>query len=143
MSTNLLIGKGYSIALKSGAPKCLGNTSTLFAAWIDYNQDGKFSEDERLGNTFAAEPDKVVQLQFNVSKKALLGPTRLRIRYTNSFPGSNTILDPCKETDFGETEDYTVNIVTLNLSTIKPGTLQGPIRPIKPQKLKLKDRRGN
>lgn len=78
-----------------------GYAGDLTSVWIDYNQDGNFTDDERtvLTNNAAATGTIVIP------ENALLGKTRMRVRMSSSLTNG-----PCGVTDTGQVEDYTVNI---------------------------------
>ena len=78
-----------------------------YAAWIDYNQDGDFTDaDEKLGEYITTSSGQTFDINFTVPDSAILKSTRLRVRaiYNVSDP------DPCIDYTYGETEDYTVII---------------------------------
>ena len=81
-----------------------------WAAWIDYNGDGVFSASERVyyNNTSYNTYTSCNQGNVTVPCTANTGMTRMRIRvdYFNA-PSS-----PCSTQNYGETEDYSVNIVS-------------------------------
>ncbi len=75
------------------------------AVWIDYNQDGDFEDTDEL--VFSASPskDSPVTGSFTVPSDANLGETRMRVSMKyNGIPG------PCEMFEWGEVEDYTVDI---------------------------------
>ncbi|QOW11786.1 T9SS type A sorting domain-containing protein [Kaistella flava (ex Peng et al. 2021)] len=90
------------------------------SVWIDYNQDGDFTTDERVDLSAAAAATGNI----TIPTTALLGNTRMRIRTNFSvFPA------PCGTTEYGQVEDYTVNIVDLALPscvTVTATPLQAP-----------------
>ena len=89
-----------------------------YAAWIDYNQDGDFSDaGEKLGEFVGNSVGSVHQINFTVPSTAVLGTTRLRVRclYNNNANG----VDPCIDGDYGETEDYSVNVLSSSKSSSK------------------------
>ncbi len=88
-----------------------------YAVWIDYNQDGQFSESEEQVWSKAATQTTPVSGTFTVPDTALDGVTRLRVimRYSK-LPYS------CGTFDFGEVEDYTIIIGT---STCDDGIQNG------------------
>lgn len=71
-------------------------------AWIDWNNDGVFDEDELIVSDTIVTPIKV-------PADAALGMTRMRVlgRLWGGTP------DPYENVDYGEIEDYTINIVEL------------------------------
>src|SRR5690606_4554458 len=82
--------------------------------WIDYNNNGSFED----------EGEQVLQLDsspwignISIPSNATLGETRMRIRtqYTDQFITNNT---PCGNSEFGQVEDYTLNIIDMGCSGI-------------------------
>lgn len=105
MSTVLDTSATYDLAITRG-----NYNGDKFAAWIDYNKDGDFTDiDEKLGEISIGTSPSTKNITFTVPNTATQGKTRLRVRclYNNGQSG----LSPCDEGDFGETEDYSVVIV--------------------------------
>jgi hypothetical protein len=77
--------------------------------WADWNHDGVFSTSEICANSGAT---MVTSGTFTGTitppVTALAGPTRLRVRTVYN----TTNFDPCTTYSYGETEDYTINVVT-------------------------------
>ena len=71
------------------------------AIWIDFNQDGIFTDSERTTLTSTASATGTVAIPAN----AKLGNTRMRVR-TNY----NAAPPACGDTTYGQVEDYTVTI---------------------------------
>ncbi|MBC8047962.1 MAG: hypothetical protein H7Y00_14285, partial [Fimbriimonadaceae bacterium] len=83
-----------------------------YQAWIDYNQDDVFDDDEKLSGTniyvFAGSSDEIT---FTVPFTAFPGTTTLRVMCIyDSYEFDD--IDPCHEGiyTFGETEDYSIVI---------------------------------
>lgn len=106
-------GGNYEIKLYSDADEY-----QWAAAWIDWNQDGRFDSTEKL---FPSDPDispedenilephDMISRGFSMPNDAKLGITKLRVaadNFENSFP------EPCQQ-ETGDVEDYTVNIIEL------------------------------
>lgn len=107
---NLIPGESYTAQMTSGT----GTTSSHRAAiWIDYNDDGVFSEDERVALIpDGIGPNETVDFpSFEVENEP--GLHRLRVQYLyNETP------DPCYiSTNYAETEDYMVDIQMLDACT--------------------------
>jgi len=101
-SVTLEIGGHYLIELQSPAATYAYSRKV----WIDYNQDGIFSEPGELAASSSNEQTIVWQDSVKVPSTALLGPTRMRIS-ANYAGYPNT---PCGPNFFGEYEDYRVTI---------------------------------
>ncbi|MGH1386434.1 GEVED domain-containing protein [Kordia sp.] len=76
-----------------------------FRVWIDYNQDGDFSDAGELAFDAGSASNSAVNGSITPSSSAASGTTRMRVsmRY-------NTAPDACGNIGDGEVEDYTVNI---------------------------------
>lgn len=85
-------------------------TSTVYsegyAVYIDYNQNGVFTDAGETVYTRAATTVTPVSGSFTVPATALLGSTRMRVKMSyNATPTSS-----CGSFTYGQVEDYTVNI---------------------------------
>lgn len=86
-------------------------TSTVYpegyAVFIDYNADGDFIDSGETVYTRAATTATPIIGTFTIPLTAALGPTRMRVslRY-------NAIPTACQTFDYGQVEDYTINIVS-------------------------------
>lgn len=96
-----------------------GGASTHFiAAWIDFNQNNTFEESEKIMQKFVLDhiPNPIVTT-FTVPLTASTGITRMRVMVMEddnyTWIQGNTSLIPCTSgtLDWGETEDYNVNIL--------------------------------
>ena len=75
-----------------------------WAIWIDYNQDGVFSDDEKVLSA-SALTSRNLYTDIKIPSTALLGKTRMRVSMTD-----RGTLSPCKTIEYGEVEDYMVDI---------------------------------
>ena len=121
MSTNLDPGTEYTITLSAGTYPSENNVSV----WIDYDFNGVFEAEEKIGNVVLPSGPATGTLTFTVPLSALSGTTRMRVREVYFEPN----IDPCSEFYFGETEDYNVNITgsgkMLNLAVYLEGLYSG------------------
>lgn len=104
--TTLSPGATYTVMTQTAST----NYSTSGAAWIDYNQDGQFSNSEYIGANKTGTSAPTITNQFTVPCNAKAGPTLIRFRcdYNNAVgPGSG-----CGNTQnrYGETMDYMITI---------------------------------
>ncbi|RSC95297.1 T9SS C-terminal target domain-containing protein [Tenacibaculum singaporense] len=123
-------GNGYSdhTGISTDLEKGKSNTITItptwtgtkydegYGVWIDYNQDGDFSDAGETVWTKAKSKDTPVSTSFTVPSSAVDGATRMRIvmKY-NATPTA------CEASfSYGEVEDYTVNITAAVADTQAP-----------------------
>lgn len=103
-TTAVTIGNTYPLAVTVGQ-------YTQAAVWIDWDQNGIFdaSEYTYLGTQTAATPATYTQV-ITVPATAAVGTTRMRIRgeYYGYVLGAT---NACGNTTYGETEDYTIDVV--------------------------------
>lgn len=79
-----------------------------YAVYIDYNQNGVFTDAGETVYTRAATTVTPVSGSFTVPATALLGSTRMRVKMSyNATPTSS-----CGSYTYGQVEDYTVNITS-------------------------------
>jgi hypothetical protein len=104
-STDLELGSNNTIAI---TPTWTGTVyAEGYSVWIDYNQDGDFTDSGEQVWTLAATTDTPVNGSFTVPASALEGATTMRVSMKyNAVPTS------CESFAYGEVEDYTVNITT-------------------------------
>ena len=101
---NIIQGAGNPITITAGT----GSFTQSVAVWIDYNKSGSFEASEFTFIGTAATPI-VRNGVINVPANAPLGQTRMRVR--TRFATALAAGNACLTYTYGETEDYTVNIV--------------------------------
>ena len=104
--THLIVDASKGNNTVTLTPGFSGSTySEYFRIWIDYNQDGDFSDIGELVFDAGSTSTTAVSGIINVPSSALIGATRMRVsmKYL-SAP------EPCGTIGDGEVEDYTVNI---------------------------------
>ncbi|KAB8155768.1 choice-of-anchor D domain-containing protein [Kordia sp. TARA_039_SRF] len=103
--TDLEVGTNYNITITKTWTSTVYNEA--LAVWIDYNQDGDFFDaGESVFSDAAANTTTPVTINFTIPLSALTGNTRMRIQ----MKGDDPVLNACETFNFGEVEDYTVNI---------------------------------
>lgn len=119
-------------ALETGTDYALqftivGPTAQAVAAWIDYNSDEIFDENEKIGELVdVGNLEGVQQFDFTIPTDAVINQTRLRLRVVEHdvvfIDSASTTVEPCQvqvamdgdgnpvieDYDIGETEDYVV-----------------------------------
>lgn len=112
-TTSLTRGQQYTLSINTAI---VGSANVAYldnqiAAWIDFNNNQTFEVSERVGLTTVVQSTGFpIQYTFTVPQGASLGNVRMRVR-VNYVPDDGPI-DPCGTFAWGETEDYTINIVS-------------------------------
>ncbi|MCK7589584.1 GEVED domain-containing protein [Subsaxibacter sp. CAU 1640] len=115
ISTNLSKGTQYTITL---TPTWTGTVyNEGYSVWIDYNRDGDFDDSGEQVWTRAATNTTPVSGSFTVPTGATTGATRMRVSMKY-----NAIPTACETFQYGEVEDYTVNIQGAAPDTTAPST---------------------
>ncbi len=101
VSTELTRGSSATITI---TPVWRGTVySEGYAVWIDYNQNGSFTDSGELVFSQGANQNTSVSGSFTVPTSALDGSTRMRVSMKyNGIPSS------CETFSYGEVEDYTI-----------------------------------
>ena len=85
------------------------------SAWIDYNQDGIFTVNEKILSS-ASSTNSTASDSFTIPSTAKAGETVLRVLLKKYNSGTNTQNDPCENYTDGEVEDYKITIQDQTLS---------------------------
>jgi len=100
----LIPAQSYNMLITPGYPSF--SYSERVKAWIDFNQNGIFDTDEVI-----VDPDfsisETTTFAFSIPQGAVPGLTRMRVRLDY-----NEIDDSCGTFQYGEVEDYCVNILS-------------------------------
>lgn len=103
MSVDLKPGYQYSLTLTNGT---YGGQS--IAAWIDFNGDGIFDNDEKIGELTNLDGGVSGTIYFSVPESSELGNSKMLVRSA----WSQTNLLPCETYSFGEAEIYGIQIIS-------------------------------
>ncbi len=119
-ATTLKKGTTYTMEIEGGTT--LDSLFHAYAAWIDYDQDGVFAEeDELIYSSDSAISDAVIEARIAIPEDVAEGLTRMRIIML--YDPISTVT-PCETLiDLGEVEDYCVNIVFDSLLCPPPENL--------------------
>ncbi|HRO99124.1 MAG TPA: GEVED domain-containing protein, partial [Flavobacteriales bacterium] len=99
-----------------------------FSVWIDYDRDGTFEADERIGSFTSSQAFQTTNIPFVVPPTASVGTTLMRVR-ASYMPWSDPAnMDPCLAYDYGETEDYGI-VINGNTPVDCSGTAGGTAHP--------------
>ena len=115
ISTELEQGTDYGLTVTTGYG------DQYIKVWIDYNDDLDFTENEVIINNYIIAPGVAggvytETINFVIPEDAALGEHILRAKANWS---GDVPIDPCVETTYGETEDYSVVIVESALGLVE------------------------
>ena len=113
ISTNLTKGSSATITI---TPTWTGTTySEGYAVFIDYNQNGDFTDSGETVWSLAPTSSTPVTGTFTVPTTASTGATRMRVSMKyNGIPAA------CETFPYGQVEDYTVNLIVGTSDTTSP-----------------------
>lgn len=148
---SLLMGEAYDLSLAS---QTYQGKSAFFAVWIDYNNNGKFTDqDDFVAASFENSASFSIKNIIIKNQNEYEGPRRLRVSMRADAAIAPS--DPCAKTGgSGETEDYLVFIRKpddlLGATFVSPNKdgkndylfIQG-INPKESNKLTIMDKQGN
>ncbi|RYZ56349.1 MAG: hypothetical protein EOP49_00585, partial [Sphingobacteriales bacterium] len=81
--------------------------------WIDFGDDGVFDSTDAIGSFGPIGNAALTSYSVNIPMNAAAGNHRMRVRLAyNANPASS--INPCTSYSFGETHDYTANILPAN-----------------------------
>ncbi|RTQ47777.1 T9SS type A sorting domain-containing protein [Hymenobacter gummosus] len=110
LTTSLSQGASYAFALgvRSNAGGSQGGV------WIDYDHSGTFDATEytAIGGSDQIASDVVLTNTLSIPATALLGPTRMRVRWRNSAIAPADACVSGSTSWYGETEEYLVSIAS-------------------------------
>ncbi|HMO61299.1 MAG TPA: GEVED domain-containing protein [Ferruginibacter sp.] len=102
LSSNLTQGQSYPLTINQ-------QDEDFVKVWIDFNDDGNFGENELVfGSASDNNVGTAVTGTVTIPANAPTGLHLMRVR--NSYVSND--FDACSILDFGEAEDYAVNIIT-------------------------------
>jgi len=101
-SADLIPGNSYSLVLTNG-----DYADETLAAWIDYDDNGSFEIDEKIGEEFNVDAAGVVAIDFTVPLTISTGIIKMRVRSV----WSDVDINATDVYAFGEAEDYSINII--------------------------------
>jgi len=102
LSTDLTTGSNVTIYFSAGFAS--SSYTEYWHVWIDFDHNGTFESDEEVVSGSSSSSDKLSG-SFDVPTDATTGQTRMRV--TMKY---NSAASPCETFNYGEVEDYTVNI---------------------------------
>lgn len=108
MNTVINAGSSYPITLTPGYATSAQDEH--FVVWIDYDQDGVFSDPSEIAYNSGGNVTAAVTGTVNVPLTALPGTTRMRVTMKYVGGTSTTQPLPCNSPQFGEVEDFCVTI---------------------------------
>lgn len=89
------------------------------AVWIDYNDDGIFNLQERVGISAPIPANGTGVFSITLACDAPIGVHRMRIR--DVWSTAATTIDPCANYGYGEVEDYDITITAPTMCQVPVG----------------------
>jgi serine protease len=102
-------GNTYPVWIRPGFGA--GLFDEQFRIWLDMNQDGVFDTTELLVDSVLAQANTYLISSITIADSAMTGSTRMRVSMAYANPFFPTNQDPCGQLEFGEVEDYCVDIL--------------------------------
>jgi hypothetical protein len=100
------LAQTQTYALNFDRGTCRYIYQALAGAWIDWNQNGAWEDSEQLFSFSSNYGEN--SFSFTVPSDAKLGTTRMRVQVQET---SSTSIDPCTMFAWGDTKDYTINVI--------------------------------
>lgn len=113
LQTDLSAGSiGNSIVVTSNKDFNNSTFDVSTFVWIDFNNDGIFDDTQETIISDQSNMNTTVMQEFAVPTDAVVGPTRMRVslKFDSANDPADSHTDPCADFNFGEYEDYTINI---------------------------------
>ncbi|RZJ65500.1 MAG: T9SS type A sorting domain-containing protein [Flavobacterium sp.] len=104
-TAELVVGGSYQLNVTVGTYGAQHST-----AWIDYNDDTVFAEEERIGFS-EGEIGSLETAVYTIVLSCDASPGTHRLRIRNVWNTDSWTIDPCANYGYGETEDYDVTIL--------------------------------
>lgn len=126
ISATLERNTDYTIIL---TPEFTGQTYLeYFRVWLDMSQDGEFTDDEIIFESEDGSADEV-QGTINLAANTPLGNTRLRVSMAYAGGFFFNPQGPCVELNYGEVEDYCINVEEQIISVNETDALSQSVFP--------------
>lgn len=126
----VISGLSYDIRVVSGT--CGGPYTRLFKIFVDWDNDGTFTQAidsiATLGPTTAATASEAFTHNFTVPLGVLPGPKRLRVVMRET--ANPALFSSCGTFTWGETEDYTLNLLPASGLDAGMTALISPVAPV-------------
>jgi len=123
ISTTVNKGESYSFSLTVGT--CGGNYTKGAKLFIDWNRDGDFDDTGEGVEAFGPNDSTATySTMVSIPAYSVLGITRMRIVAPETFYPDT--IPPCGEYWFGETEDYSIEIIESVTNSIISYEWSGP-----------------
>jgi len=101
MATFLNPGETYEVTLGTDY------SNQFVSIWIDFDKSNTFDADEIILQDYNLPSSGIFTTEVTIPAGVPSGTTRMRVKDVWQQPSSG---DPCADANYGETEDYTVNV---------------------------------
>ncbi len=107
---NIELQKGESYDLELSPGFAADTYDEYWRVWIDYNDDGDFTDNNELVFESGSASNAVVNGSFTVPTNISNSTTRLRVAMKYIGSGDEDLPESCGQFDYGEVEDFSVII---------------------------------
>jgi len=114
--TILVPGQTYTLSVQSGS-----SYNEYAEAWIDYNNNGIFESGENVMNNLNTLPNTIHTATFTVPFSAAKNKS-VRMRVVSDY-SSDGIPQPCTNVNYGQFEDYTIQLLGWVMLSANTGTV--------------------
>ena len=124
-STSMNIGTSYPIEIITavGTDIGYGYTGDRCGIWVDWNQDSDFDDTGEM--VFSQQSVGYFATNITPPANALAGNTRMRVRLV-----FDQTLNPCGTSNYGETEDYTINVIAASILKVSGHVTHSDSSPV-------------
>lgn len=120
-TTDLIRGESYPITLSPGYAS--GQYNENFRVWMDLNSDGDFEDFDELVFDAPQPTQQQISGDIFIPESAGLGSVRMRVGMAYTPSTSSQEPESCGVWNFGEVEDYCVNIIaSVNIAAVSSTT---------------------
>jgi GEVED domain/Pregnancy-associated plasma protein-A/Secretion system C-terminal sorting domain/Fibronectin type III domain len=125
-STSVQRGRTYPLIVTLDDVWNANNDHDYIVAWVDWNNNKVFEATERIVSNRFVGSSKKDTLQVAVPSTAVLGNVRMRVRSVWNGSNSLTTANPCGTTEWGQVEDYMLNVTAAAARLTNSSAIERP-----------------
>jgi Pregnancy-associated plasma protein-A/GEVED domain/Secretion system C-terminal sorting domain len=110
ISTSVQRSRTYPLVVTLDNVWNANNDHDYIVVWVDWNNNKTFEATERFVSNRFVGNSKIDTINILVPETAVLGNVRMRVRSVWNNTNTLTTANPCGTTEWGQVEDYTLNV---------------------------------